>query len=39
MKKPRMLLEAKRKLLYKDMPVPVEWHRTMLKERSILKLS
>jgi len=31
MKKPRMLLEAKRKLLYKDMPVPVEWHRDYAK--------
>ncbi|RZN14975.1 MAG: hypothetical protein EF812_03960 [Methanosarcinales archaeon] len=26
MKVPRMLLEAKRKSLYMDMPVPVGWH-------------
>ncbi len=27
MKKPRLLLEAWRKQLYKDMPVPEDWHR------------
>lgn len=26
MKKPKMLLEAKRESLYRDMPVPQEWH-------------
>lgn len=26
MRKPRMLLEAKRRSLYKDMPVPKKWH-------------
>ena len=26
MKKPKMLLEARRKNLYRDMPVPVRWH-------------
>jgi len=27
MDKPRMLLEAKRKHLYRDMPVPADWHK------------
>lgn len=27
MKKPRLLLEARRRQLYKDMPVPKNWHR------------
>jgi len=27
MRRPRMLLEAKRKQLYKDMPVPEDWHK------------
>ncbi len=31
MKKPRMLLEARRKRLYKDMPVPAEWHELYAK--------
>ena len=26
MRRPRMLLEAKRRSLYKDMPVPKKWH-------------
>ena len=31
MKKPRILLEARRKRLYKDMPVPEEWHELYAK--------
>jgi len=31
MKKPRMLLEAARKRLYKDMPVPAGWHENYAK--------
>jgi len=31
MKKPRMLLEAKRKKLYKAMPVPHDWHENYAK--------
>ena len=31
MKKPRMLLEAKRQRLYKDMPVPEGWHELYAK--------
>jgi len=31
MKKPRMLLEAKRKSLYRDMPVPQGWHEAYAK--------
>lgn len=31
MKRPRMLLEAKRKQLYKDMPVPRDWHENYAK--------
>jgi len=31
MKKPRMLLEAKRESLYKDMPVPQGWHEAYAK--------
>jgi hypothetical protein len=31
MRRPRMLLEAKRKQLYKDMPVPEDWHENYAK--------
>ena len=31
MKKPRMLLEAERKRLYKDMPIPDRWHEDYAK--------
>jgi hypothetical protein len=31
MKRPRMLLEAKRKQLYKDIPVPEDWHKNYAK--------
>ena len=31
MKRPRMLLEAKRRQLYKDMPVPKSWHEDYAK--------
>lgn len=31
MKKPKMLLEARRKNLYRDMPVPVRWHNDYAK--------
>ena len=31
MKRPRMLLEAKRRQLYKDMPVPEDWHKNYAK--------
>ena len=37
MKKPRMLLEAKRKQLYKDMPVPEGWHEAYSRGEADLK--
>jgi len=33
MKEPRMLLEARRKCLYKDMPVPAGWHEAYARGR------